>query len=88
MDLELINHIIKKFKKELPDHIEDEVIRNIAVASYERMSAIGDNPSSLLTSQYEIETDDYWEGDIKLTSIGQYGINWVFDKESGELHTT
>jgi len=81
--------IFKKFRSQLPEEINNDTIWNVISECVERMTHLERDQETLLDDKVKIEIDDeFWEGDIHLYSGEQYGISWIFDKETGELHTS
>lgn len=91
MTEQLKKDIFNKFRLQLPNDISDKVIERVVDESYSRISRpfYEANPEYLLDNDVEIEIDDeFFEGDIHLSTSGQYGLSWIFDKNTGEQHTS
>lgn len=82
------NVIFQAIREQLPSEISDELIKIVAEECSDRIQVIRMEESELLSNLIAIVDDEDWEGDIHLFQMCDFGISWIFDRNTGELHTT
>lgn len=82
--------IFERFRRRLPNRIDDFVVDRNAVQCIEMLEFFGEYPVILLDRSFDAILDELWDGDIHVLQRDDYpyGYTWIFDKRSGSLHTT
>ncbi|ATF13649.1 hypothetical protein A616_17175 [Brevibacillus brevis X23] len=88
--MNLKNAVFNKFRAMLPDTIGDKAVNKVVDECIDRLqNLLKEDPHVLLEDVITIKINSgYYEGDIQLIDSREYGYSWIFDKETGCLHTS
>lgn len=81
MQLEIFNML----KKRLPDGIKEDILYRVTSQCLDRIKLLMENEDFL--RGMDVFLDETWGEDIHITNF-EVGVSWIFDKNTGQLHTT